>query len=162
MSSMYRLFYAYPLWADHPRGYRFILRKLLRFFDFCKAIRTINRTIFTGLERNFCFSAAVGANCGKHFPLWTGIVFTCITAGFAALRLIYEASFSIEFLFSGCENKLRPTFFTCQCLVSVHFGLPRLNFWIYPLELRRPRLISSSANRCQRVYMQSLYGTVTK
>ena len=158
---MYRLFYAYPLWADHPRGYRFILRKLLRVFHLGEAVRAIDRAVLTGLEGDFRLGSTARADSGKHLSLGSCIVLARIAASFASLRLVHKASFSINSCSPAVKTNSAPHSLHVSVL-SVYILITSLKNWIYPLELRRPRLISSSANRCQRVYMQSLYGTVTK
>lgn len=65
---------------------------------FTEAIAAVDRTVCTGLERNFAGTAAGSAYSVKHLALAAlavvGSTFAGITAGFAALRLIGEALFS--------------------------------------------------------------------
>ena len=88
-------------------------KKLLVFLHLGKALGTIDRTVFTRLERNLGFAAAVGADSGEHFPLGPGVVLTGIAAGFAALRLIDKAALGVELLLASGENKLGSALFAC-------------------------------------------------
>ena len=110
---MYRLFYAYPLWADHPRGYRFILRKLLRVFHLGEAVRAIDRAVLTGLEGDFRLGSTARADSGKHLSLGSCIVLARIAASFASLRLVHKASFSIKLLLASSKNELGSALFAC-------------------------------------------------
>lgn len=84
---------------------------LLLALHFGEALAAINRTILTGLERNFRFSAAGGTGCGVHLFLGLQLVFAGITALFAALGLVDEATLRIEFLLTGGEDELFSTLF---------------------------------------------------
>ena len=85
--------------------------RLAFFFHFCKALTAINRAVFAGFERYLGFFAAGCACCYEHLACATGSVFAGVTAGFAALGLILEATACIEFLFTGGESKFLTAIF---------------------------------------------------
>ena len=87
---------------------------------FGEALAAVNRTVLSGLEGNLSFGSAGSAGSGEHFLLRSGFVFTGIAALFASLGLVYEASFSVEFLLAGCENKFGSAFLANQGFVCVH------------------------------------------
>ena len=72
----------------------------------CKALAAVHRTVSLGLKGNTGFLAAGGAGSGEELSGATYSVLASVTAGLAALRLILEASLSVEFLLSGGENEL--------------------------------------------------------
>jgi len=85
---------------------------------FAEAVKTVNRPIPAGPERNFGFSTAVGTGCGKHFALGTGPavktasvvpLFSGRPALGAASRLVREASFRVELLLGSRKVKLGAT-----------------------------------------------------
>lgn len=86
---------------------------------FTEAIKAVNRPIPAGLERNFCFSAAVGTGCGIHFTLGTGPpvktaasiipLFSGRPALGTASWLVREASFRVELLLGSSKAKLGAT-----------------------------------------------------
>ena len=76
-----------------------------------EAIAAVNGTVGLGLKRNLCFAAAVGAGCSEELSGATGSVLAGIAAGLAALGLILEAAFCVEFLFTSGENEFSTTFF---------------------------------------------------
>ncbi len=98
----------------------------LFFFHLCETFAAIYRSVFSGSERNFCFSSASRAGSCKHFSFALCCIFSCISASLASLRLVYKAFLSIKFLFACCKNKFVSTILADQCLVFVHFLLPRL------------------------------------
>ena len=76
-----------------------------------KAIAAIHRAIRLGLKRHLGLAAAGSADSGKILTGTAGSVLAGVTAGLAALRLILEATLSIEFLLTGGENELLTTLF---------------------------------------------------
>jgi hypothetical protein len=98
-------------------------------FHFSIAVAAINRSVVAGLERNLRFFSASCA-CGREeLTGGLGRIFLCVAAGLASLRLVLEALFSIEFLFSGCENEFRSAILAYQCLVLIHVCYLALNKW---------------------------------
>lgn len=88
--------------------FRFIyLNGKLFSFHFRKALAAVNRAIFAGFKGDSCLFAAGSADCGIHFScrFCSSAVFTSLTALSASLGLILEAFLSVEFLFTGSENK---------------------------------------------------------
>ena len=96
--------------------------KLAFFLHLCKALAAVDRTVFAGLERNASFFAACCAGSGVHLAGATAGVLAGITAGFAALGLVLEATACIEFLLTGGKYKFFAAIFAYQSLVFVHFG----------------------------------------
>lgn len=90
-------------------------------FHFRKALAAVYRSVLSGFERNLCLFAASSANSGEHFSFRSRIVFACVTASFASLRLVYEAFFSVELLLAGSEYEFRATLFANKGFVLVHF-----------------------------------------
>lgn len=103
--------------------YTELFRLLLR-FHLGKAVAAINRTVFTGFERNFRFSAAGSAGRYVHLTLAAGRVFARITARFTSLGLIFKAAACIKLLLTGRENEFLAAFFADQGLVLVHSCSP--------------------------------------
>ena len=85
--------------------------KLAVFTHLSEAIAAVNGTVRLGFERNLSFAAASCANCGEEFTGTTSSVLASITASLAALGLILEAAFSVEFLFTSGENEFVTAFF---------------------------------------------------
>ena len=85
-----------------------------------EAIAAVNRAIGLRLERNTRFAAAGSAGSGEILTGTTGSVLACVAAGLAALRLILEASLSVELLLAGSENELVAAFFAYSSLIFVH------------------------------------------
>ena len=133
--------YGYPLGKriikkDAPRRFFFFYNKkiarLLTDDFFCivkrlfatllgKTLTAVHRAVFTGLEGNFRFLAAVRTHSGEHFASRSACVLARVAASFAALGLVYKALFSIEFLLTGGEHKFISAFFADQSLVFVHW-----------------------------------------
>ena len=88
----------------------------------CKALAAVNGAILTGSEGYLAFCTALCAGSVEHFTLGLVCVLACITAGLAALRLIFKALCSVELLLAGCENEFVAAFLTDESLVFVHFG----------------------------------------
>ena len=75
-----------------------------------EAIAAVNGTIGLGLEGNLGLAAAGSAGSGEILSGAASCVLASIAAGLAALGLILEASFSIEFLLTGSENEFCAAF----------------------------------------------------
>ena len=75
-------------------------------FHFCEALAAINGAILTGFEGHFCLFAAGSAGCNEHLTGAAGSIFAGVTAGFAALRLVFEATACLKLLLTGGENEL--------------------------------------------------------
>ncbi len=86
----------------------------------CEAFAAINRSVFAGLEGNFCNAAAFVTGSFEPFAFAATGVLACITASLAALRFVYETFFSIEFLFACCEYEFCAAFLAFECFVFVH------------------------------------------
>ena len=91
-----------------------------------EALAAIDRTVGLGLKGNLGLAAAGSANSGEVLAGTAGSVLASVTAGLAALGLILEALFRIEFLLTGGENEFLATFFTDQSFVFVHFDVTSL------------------------------------
>lgn len=80
------------------------------------ALTAIYWAIRSRLERNLCFHSAVCANYSKHFAcsslLGITVCFSYVTAFAATLWFVLESLFSVEFLFSNCENESSSAIFT--------------------------------------------------
>lgn len=99
---------------------RFLIQSLLGFLHFCETVAAINRTVFTGLERNLRFLSAGRANCRVHLTRGTSGALAGIAAYLTSLRLIFETARCVEFLFSGREDKFVSTIFAYKGFVFVH------------------------------------------
>ena len=95
-----------PLW--YQNGVRCPLALCLHL---CKAFAAINGTVSLRFKGNFGFAATGCAGCGEVFTGATGGVLARVTACLAALGLVLEAAFRIEFLFTGSENEFVTAFF---------------------------------------------------
>jgi hypothetical protein len=109
-----------------------------------EAFAAVYRAIFTGLEGNAGFAAAASAGGSEHFTFGAGGILAGVTAGLAALGLVYKASFSVEFLFAGGEYKFVAAFFAYQGLVFVHlfylaFGYDCVTLFVVQSESGRKR-----------------------
>lgn len=78
---------------------------LLFLSDRSKAFTAVHRFIRAGLERKNRFSAAVCTYSRISGPIASYSLFSRITASLASLGLVLKSLFSIEFLFTGCENE---------------------------------------------------------
>ena len=91
---------------------------------FTEAIAAVDRTVCTGLERNFAGTASGSAYSVKHLALAAlavvGSTFAGIAAGFAALRLIGEALFSKKLLLVGGEGEFLSAIFADDRFVLEH------------------------------------------
>ena len=97
-------------------------KKLLLFFDGCKALAAVYGSVAGRLERNFCFLAASCADGSEHLTLGLACVLACVTACLASLGLVLEALLCVEFLLTCGEYELVAALFARQCLVLKHFN----------------------------------------
>ena len=88
--------------------------------DKSKAFTAVNGTIRFWLEGNTGFLAAPCTYCSEIFSWAAGCTLACITAGFAALRLILKALLSIKSLFAGSKDKLLTAVLANKRLILVH------------------------------------------
>ena len=113
----------YTVLLDRPER-RALFREGFRSELFTEAIAAVDRTVCTGLERNFAGTAAGSAYSVKHLALAAlavvGSTFAGITAGFAALRLIGEALFSKKLLLVGGEGEFLSAIFADDRFVLEH------------------------------------------
>jgi len=72
----------------------------------CVAVAAVYGSVAGGLERNSRLFAAAGAGGGEEFSLGLAGVLLCIAACLASLRLVLEASLSIELLLTGGEHEI--------------------------------------------------------
>jgi len=104
-----------------------------------KAVAAIHRAaVFTRPERKASNAAAFGASGFEKLALTVAAALPGVAAILAACRLVLEALFSIEFLFTGGENEFVAAFLADEILVFEH-GLIYLaikNF--YPWGTRTP------------------------
>lgn len=89
-----------------------------------KTIAAIDRAVVAGFKRNLAIFAASGAYSVEHLSA-TGrsaiaTVFTGNAAILAALGLVSETFFGVEFLLICSENKFCATIFACESFVVVH------------------------------------------
>ena len=98
--------------------------KYLRVSLFCEAFAAVYRSVVGGLEGDLRFAAAFSANCGEHFLGSTGSLLSCISASLAALGLVLEAAFCVEFLFACGKYKFVAAILAGECLVFVHWCSP--------------------------------------
>ncbi len=93
---------------------------LLSLSHFCEAVAAIYRSVCLRLKRYTSFAAAC-CTCSYEILLRSSCgILASVTASLASLRLILEASFSIKFLFAGCEYELFSALFAFKCFVLVH------------------------------------------
>lgn len=88
-----------------------------------EALTAINRAVAARLEGNPAGFSALGADRLKHLALGISaarISFSGIAAGFAALRLVGESFFGVEFLLAGSELEFVSAVFANECFVVVH------------------------------------------
>jgi hypothetical protein len=96
------------------------LLAVLLLFDFGIAIAAVNRSVVARLERNLSFLAAARADGGKELTRRLIGVLPQIAALFAALRLVLEASLSVEFLFTRGESEIFAAFLALKNFVLIH------------------------------------------
>ena len=89
----------------------FLIDKLALFLHASEAIAAVNGSVGLRFERNASFCAASSTSSVEEFTRATGSVLASVAASLATLRLVLEASFSVEFLFTGGENEFVATFF---------------------------------------------------
>ncbi len=95
-----------------------MFRELFAFL-LCETLAAVNRPVITRLERNYSFLSAACANGCEHFSV-SRCVLLRIPALLAALRLVCEAFFGIEFLFTGGEYEFVSAVLAYKRLVCVH------------------------------------------
>jgi len=76
------------------------------FFQFCKALAAVNRSVGLGFKRNPRFISAFGADSGEELSRASGGGFTRVAALLAALGLVLESALGIELLLTRGENEL--------------------------------------------------------
>jgi hypothetical protein len=77
-----------------------------------KTFAAVHGTVGLGLERNLSLASTSRANSRKILAGAAGSSLAGITAGFAALGLILEASLCIELLLAGSKHELLAAFLT--------------------------------------------------
>ena len=97
-----------------------VQQKELAVVSLSKALAAENRAVTGGLEGNSSLFAALSADSGEHLSGGTIGSLTGVTAGFASLGLVYEASLGVELLLASREDELIAALFAFQSLVSVH------------------------------------------
>ena len=105
-----------------------------------EAVAAVNRTVGTGLERNLAGFAAACAGCVIHLTVaaaTTGrALFAGRTAILAALGLIGETLFRVEFLLAGGEGEALSAIFADDGFVAEHgftsFVLLMVFVLVYP------------------------------
>jgi len=85
-----------------------------------EALAAVDRTVRLRLKRNSGLAAAGSAGSSEELAGTAGVVLARVTAGLAALGLILEALFRIEFLLTGSENELCAALFALQRFVFEH------------------------------------------
>ncbi len=136
------------------------LLQLLR-LHCCIAFAAVYGAIVGRLERNLCFLAALCADRREEFLLGSGCVLSCISAGFASLRLVLEASFCVEFLLACREGELSAAFLANQCFVLIHvFYLALKNGCMY-FPQRRNHTVISARRQNARYSVIELYGCIS-
>jgi len=85
-----------------------------------EALTAVDRTVRLRLKRNSGLAAAGSAGSSEELSGSTDSVLASVTAGLAALGLILEALFRIEFLLTGGENELCAALFALQRFVFEH------------------------------------------
>ena len=98
--------------------YLFFANQKLALFG--EAIAAINRTVISGLERNFCFASAGSADGREHFLLAGSAIFSGVAAGLASLGFVCEAFFVVEVLFACSKNEFRAAVFANKGFVLKH------------------------------------------
>ena len=76
-----------------------------------EALAAIHRAVLAGLEGNAGFLAARSTGSREHLTGAAGGILAGVAAGFAALRLIFEATAGIELLLTSGEHELLTAFF---------------------------------------------------
>ena len=75
-----------------------------------EALAAVDGTIRLGLKGNLSLATASCANSGEVLTGTASSVLASVTASLAALGLVLEASFSVEFLLACGENEFSTTF----------------------------------------------------
>ena len=109
-----------PLIDSHPLivkkrvagfGSSFFVYKSVVLAHLSEALAAIHGSVGLGLKGDLCFATASSAGSGEILSGATGGILSSVTASLAALGLILEASFSIEFLLTGGKHELVATVF---------------------------------------------------
>ena len=103
-----------------------LTKKLALCLHASEAVAAVDGTIGLRLKGNTSFAAAGSAGRGEVLSGATGRGLAGIAASLAALGLVLEASFCVEFLLTGGENEFLATFLTDQSFVFVHFDVTSL------------------------------------
>ena len=103
-----------------------LTKKLALCLHASEAVAAVDGTIRLRLKGNTSFAAAGSAGRGKVLSGTTGRSLAGVAASLAALGLVLEASFCVEFLLTGGENEFLATFLTDQSFVFVHFDVTSL------------------------------------
>ena len=117
--------------ADHSASFLFCFRLAVG-THLSEALAAEHGTVSLGLEGNLGLAAATCAGSGEELTGATSSVLASITASLAALGLILEAAFSVEFLFTSSENEFVTALFALQSLVSIHDFFTSLIVLSYP------------------------------
>lgn len=91
----------------------------------CKAFSAVVILALDGCEGNRILFAAICTDDSRTLSLRSACVFTSLSASLATLGLIYKAFFCVEFLLSCGKNEFFAAIFANECLVFVHWFLPR-------------------------------------
>ena len=97
-----------------------LTKKLALCLHASEAVAAVNGTIGLRLKGNTSFAAAGSAGRGEVLSGATGRGLAGIAASLAALGLVLEASFRIEFLLTSGENEFCSTLFANKGSVFVH------------------------------------------
>ena len=97
-----------------------MIQKKLAVVSLGEALAAVNRAVTGGLKGNSRFFTALGADSGEHLSGGSVGSLAGVTASFASLGLLSEASLGVEFLLASREDELIAALFASQSLVSVH------------------------------------------
>jgi hypothetical protein len=86
-----------------------------------EALAAVYRTVGLGLERHTSLTTAHSAGSGEILAGTAGRILAGVAAGLAALRLVLEATLSVEFLLTGSEHEFVSAFLAHKSLVFKHF-----------------------------------------
>lgn len=103
-----------------PNRFRLFEQSRLLRLHCCIAFAAVYGAIVGRLERNLCFFSALCTNGCEKLLLGSCRILSCISAGFASLRLILEASLCIEFLLACSKYEFSTAFLAYQCFVLIH------------------------------------------
>jgi hypothetical protein len=86
-----------------------------------EAIAAVNRTVVAGLKRNLAGLSALCAYRVEHLASASArTAFARVAANLAALRLVGEAFFGVELLFTGRKREFLSAILADEGLVVVH------------------------------------------